>query len=425
MKSLRAPLWLYAACVVTAAAGAAEVSDESTTSLQGAGALGAVREPLTAIFQFKIENGKLSLDRDAWAAAAEKIEKDEAAAAEVEAKNLPKGMAPNSPEALRYRARQLERQADQLERQTRMGGAKAPPLHTLLRQVQARAANAPRGRTGGSSGFSSSNGRQVWQMAFESGGLSGQLRTDGDGEQLILRESSKPRRMLELVTDGDGFRIQLVSLDGDSILLRQEPGGQFSVAAIIAGKVVVERSPSFVLFLQKNRELAGKVVLPALASAGVRPILSPDDEIVRKTALALLLRPREATDEGQQLLAQLDDDHLETRERARRLLANLYDQYKDLIERTIEDKSAPAEVRAQLTRIVSEESDSKLVRQTIAALNLLNDPQYIVSFLEDAQPRESVGIARHLESITGKKLGTDAAAWKEWLYGKDGTDKSQ
>jgi len=411
--------------MLAVSATAAEFSDEAKPSLQGAGALGAVREPLAAVFQFKIENGKLSLDRDAWAAAAEKIEKDEAAAADAEAKNLPKGMAPNSPEALRYRARQLERQADQLERQARMGAAKAPPLHALFRQVQARAANAPRGRVGGGSSFSSSNGSQVWQIGFESGGLSGELRTDGDGDRLILQESAKPKRMLELMTDGGGFRIQLVGSEGDSILLRQEAEGRFSVVAIIGGKVVAERALSFVLFIQKNRGFAERVLLPALASVGVRPILLPDDEAVRKTALALLLRPREVTDEGQQLLAQLDDDRLETRERARRLLANLYDQYKDLIEQTLQDKSASAEVRAQLTRIVAEESDSKLVRQTIAALNLLNDPRYVVSFLEDAEPRESISIARHLESITGKKLGPDAAAWKEWLNAKDGANVSQ
>jgi vacuolar-type H+-ATPase subunit E/Vma4 len=130
-------------------------------------------------------------------------------------------------------------------------------------------------------------------------------------------------------------------------------------------------------------------------------------------------------DEGQLLLAQLDDDRLETRERARRLLASLYDQYKDKIEQTLQDKSASAEVRAQLTRIVSEESESRLVRQTIEALSLLNDPQYVVSFLEDAEPRESVSITHYLESLTGKKLGPDAAAWKDWLKANDGIGKSE
>ena len=58
------------------------------------------------------------------------------------------------------------------------------------------------------------------------------------------------------------------------------------------------------------------------------------------------------------------------------------------------------------------------MRQTIAAFDLVNDPQYVVSFLEDADPKEFVKIVRHLEQISGQKLGTDPAAWKEWAASK-------
>ena len=58
------------------------------------------------------------------------------------------------------------------------------------------------------------------------------------------------------------------------------------------------------------------------------------------------------------------------------------------------------------------------MRQTIDAFDLLNDPQYIVAFLDDADPKEFLQIVRYLEKISGKKLGTDPAAWKEWAKGK-------
>ena len=133
---------------------------------------------------------------------------------------------------------------------------------------------------------------------------------------------------------------------------------------------------------------------------------------------ALLLRTPDATAEGQQLLEDLDSDTREVRDRATRLLGNLFDRYKDLIQQKLQDKSSSAEVRSRLKNIVANEADSKLVRQTIAAFDLVNDPQYVVSFLDDADPKEFIKIVRHLEKISGQKLGTDPAAWKEWANSK-------
>ena len=59
------------------------------------------------------------------------------------------------------------------------------------------------------------------------------------------------------------------------------------------------------------------------------------------------------------------------------------------------------------------------MRQTIAAFDLVNDPQYVVPFLEDAGTQKKfVKIVRHLEQISGQKFGTDPAAWKEWAASK-------
>ena len=88
-------------------------------------------------------------------------------------------------------------------------------------------------------------------------------------------------------------------------------------------------------------------MLPALANVGIRPVLPPHDERVRNTVYALLIRTPDATAEGQQLLEDLDSDKREVRERATRLLDNLFDLYKDLIQQKLQDKSCSAEVRSR------------------------------------------------------------------------------
>jgi hypothetical protein len=128
----------------------------------------------------------------------------------------------------------------------------------------------------------------------------------------------------------------------------------------------------------------------------------------------LELRTPEAEAKGLQLLDDLAAENNETRQKAERSLSNLYDRYSDLIHRRLQDPLTSAEVCKSLQRIVDDNSEVQRVGETIAVLDLLNDPGYIATFLDDADPREYLKIVRRLEAITGQQLGTDPAAWKQW-----------
>jgi hypothetical protein len=396
-------------------------SNGDKSSFLDAGPMEKLRDPLEQVFRFKIDSGRLSLDRAAWKPLADQIEKEQRDALEAQNKNLPKGVAPNSPEALRYQARQLERQADRLEREQRAGGS-PPPLHALFRDVEARATN--RGRRYDGPSYSRYSYGTEWQSGFDEDELVGDARTINDAIKLMIREKSSPGRLLEFSAEGDNaFRFRLTSLDGNMILLRQEEKGPFSVVVIIGGNVLAsEVAPSFVDFFKRHWELMDRSVLPALAKVGVRPILSPRDDEVRKTSIALLARG--SNEDGARLFLDLDNDKRAIREAARRLLAYSYDVNQAKIAEKLNDKTSSAEVRQQLGQIVERAAERCLVRDTIDGLDLLHDQSYVASLLDDVVPDEAGKITERMESLTGQKLGANPAAWKAWAISKINDSKS-
>jgi hypothetical protein len=399
---------------------AAILQNASNVSLAAEGDLQRIREPLAQIFQFKIESGQLKLNRAAWEPVAAEIETKNAAAAK-EAEKLPPGMDPNSPQGLRFQARLLELKARKVERQQH-GGPQPPipPLHSLFQRVVETARQGSRGFSGGSGyggryGYTRSGGEKEWQNVFRGEALAGKLRSNDDGDELVIEELKLPKRTLEFATDkASGFRLQISNPQGDMILLRQRGDGYFAMITMLSGKARVSEGNSFLAVAQRQRSKLGTDSLPVLAKCGICPVLSPSAPEVRKAVASLVLRTPDAEAKGKQLLDDLAAANDETRQNAERSLSNLYDRYCDFIHRRLQDPLSPAGVCQSLQRVVNENSEMQRVGETIAVLDLLNDPGYIATFLDDADPREYLKIVRRLEAITGQQLGTGAAAWKQW-----------
>ena len=276
--------FLAIACVVgvlgghSDAAGADEPADSNHSTadkspLAADGELQKLREPLSQIFQLKLESGNLKFDRSAWETAAAEIERKSVAAAK-DAENLPPGMDPESPQGLRYRARLLQDKALQLERQQRIGSL--PSFLVLFQNVEEQSRHGQRS-TGGATGYSSNGKQKTYRRTFEGKTLTGEARTDNDGDSFTVRELESPNRTLELSSNSDtGFRIELSDPAGNLILLRQRPDC-FSAVSVVAGKVQIAEGKSFVDACRRNRAQMEADLLPVLARFGFCPVVSPGE----------------------------------------------------------------------------------------------------------------------------------------------------
>ena len=367
---------------------------ENTSPLIGDGPLQTIRAPLAAIFQFAVNGDQLKVNRAAWDQVAGKIAKnpppDDNAA-------NPFGGVPAAPRGA-------------INRIAGFGGPPASPLEVMFQQIQREARVGSRSM---SSGSGSSNTTRTNQ--FSSDTLSGQLSVSGESIRLSFGELNSPKRTLQFSTQPEaGFQLQLTHPDGDLILLSESLKGRFIVVGIVGKKAFANQADSFLALYKQNRQQLENDVFPALAQFGIRPILSPDSPEVEKAALAVLLRTPESTAEGQKLLDKLDSDSFDDRDSAAKELTERFSEFSDLVDQRINDKNTPAEARNRLQAIAESQTGSQQARQTIALLNLLNDPKYIISILDEVAPHENIKLIKRLEEITGEKPGPDPADWRRW-----------
>jgi hypothetical protein len=402
----------------TAAFGAepAAVRPGSSSSLVRDGALQTVKASLAQICRFKIEAGKLQLDRDSWQRAAEKYDKEHPAEEE--------GIRPLDPNfAARHpkiAARQQQRQQQQLARQkewlARTGPV--PPLHTLFRQLRNEARQV---KSNASSGAGPSHrGDGEWSSFFANDFLVANLHTFKDFDFLTVEELQPPWRTFELsVTQSDPtFRIRLSNPDGELLMLSQDAIGHVSIIEISQQEVFVAQAESFPAFFKQQRRRTDAKILAALAQVGIDFLAPTDAPAVRQAVSKLLLRSPEASADGRQLLIDLDGPVEATHLRAARLLRGYYESQRDLIHQKYQAAATSDAARNVLREIIGEQTDSPQVGDTIGLLDLVNDPAYLAELLDDADPREYVTVLRRLETRTGQKLGTEASAWKAWAAAK-------
>jgi len=291
------------------------------------------------------------------------------------------------------------------------------PLSAAFQAIQEQARKASRG-FGSGSGGGGGDGQWMSHATFEGDTLSGRLTQSNNSAQFVIIEAQTPKRTLELRgTTGWGFRIQISTPDGEIVSLREGAGGRFSILVSATDRTYAGQAESFVCYVKENRRFMDRDILPLLAKFGVRPILPTDASIVRDLVSAMLIEPA-AGPQGKQLLENLDSDNREGREKAETSITSRYPLLKDLVQAKMEDPSTSAQTKASLQRIAGAWTELPLAEQTATALDLANDPVYVVSLLDAMDARELGIVSGHLEKLTGQKFGTDAAKWKAWAQSR-------
>src|SRR5262249_49561926 len=189
-----------------------------------------------------------------------------------------------------------------------------------------------------------------------------------------------PQRTLEFADDGQGgMRFQVLHPDGDVIWLKQDRKGTVVAVAMTGGQLFAAEAESFVAFLRQHRERMDTQFLPVLQHYGIQPVPPLQTPQVRQAVLAQLLRSPATLAEGKRLLVSLDSTKFVERETAMKKLSEQFENYKDLIEEQLRNKSSSLEVQNRLQKIVAEHGDSVRISQMVAALELVKDARFLVS----------------------------------------------
>ena len=365
------------------------------SQLLGKAALEEYREPLANIFKFHVVDGQLKIDREAWKQTADAIKKEFADAAE--AAKAQAELARQNPQA----ALQMQQALIVRQLALRSSLTPVPPLVLIFEKIKEQAQRSSRGFGSGGPAGGGVADRVRWQSSFTGDVFSGTISTTNDSENISLQEVSPPRRQLEFRTDaGAAFSMKLTNREGDLISIRQERSGRFSVVALLGDNTFADQRDSFAAFVRANRRLVSNEVLPALAQFGFEPILSPDSHGVRHAVIASLLSADEIQAEGKRLIADLNSDDYDTRERASQSLAARYDLYKDLVQAALDNPSNSPEVQARLNAAVRPSPSVLRPIDTATALDLVHDPSYIKSLLDEAHTEIRARLAEQLEKLT-------------------------
>jgi hypothetical protein len=186
----------------------------------------------------------------------------------------------------------------------------------------------------------------------------------------------------------------------------------------IGGRLFAGHGESYQAFLRQHQAEMETNLLPTLRLFGIDPMPAVLSTDVRKAAIDLLKRTPETLAEGRKLLADLDSNSFEVRDKATKKLIERIGVFNDLVEEELKGKAISQEVRVRLQGILAERRRGGGEGRTLAAYELMKDPQYAVALFDHVAPEEKPLLGKHLEKLTGQKLGADPGAWREWAKKK-------
>ena len=266
---------------------------------------------------------------------------------------------------------------------------------------------------------SSSSGNNVRSYHFSGRGFYGRLATSDESVEIELREEDGPERRLIVRDNGKGtMRLEYSSDKSDFLLLiQQTKGGKARFVYMAGDEPLAGSADSFHELYAEHRDQFDKKIFPLLRHIGVIPPLTPLSTPVVKTVLAKLVPvDDDRRRESKQLIAQLRDDRFVVREAATKKLFAETARHEPMIEEALRAKDLDPETKMRLDKVIKAHRTKNLeVEQLIVSLRLTEDAAYLVSLLSLVAERHRPIVAAALERLTGKKLGSDVAAWKKWL----------
>jgi hypothetical protein len=388
-----ASAWLCAAFVLTVPQCLAEGPAKPSP-------IESLADRLSVIFQFRIERGQLVLDRELWEA--------KAAVQRKAYRDSIKNSTPSDDP--RQKAVEARRKAA-IEQMLTTPALSFPIIEVwseLIRtepQMIVQAGRIPR--------FFSRTAER-FSCGFQGRAVRFSARGNDEAEKIDLSEIDSPRALYFADDPAEGFRLEVTDGDNNLIVFQQHPDS-FAALILRDNQMLTETSKTFVEFVRKHRELANDFIFPRLARVGICLVWPIEDKKVSNAAMYMLISPQDADLDPDELIAGLESTDLDARTQTRRLLLATYEQHRQLIAKRLEAKVLSDDAQVELKKVVDSVQNRKVARQTVIVFDLLNEPEFLASLLNDADARETQILLGRLERATGEKLGTDPDAWKTWI----------
>ena len=260
------------------------------------------------------------------------------------------------------------------------------------------------GTAAGGGGFGMTASNNYRTQRFSGRGFSAELKVSGGRVHVALREEAGPGNELSVI-DGakGGLRLLFTNSRGDVLVLIQTAAGRFTVAHVTAEKTFTRAGATFASFYRGNCAYVDETLFPFLRRIGVRLFPGRFSPKVLQ-AVCSRLRPFSEQErlDFQKLLREMDDQNFDVRERATKALSEKFARYAPLIEQA-SGKPPSEEVRMRLGKVLAGQRDQTEVNDVIAALNLLNDAEYLKQLLGKVKGADRAAVAERL-----KQLATDS-----------------
>ena len=354
------------------------------------GAISSAAKQLRAILALQIVDGRLGLDRSGWSKAGddEKVKKRrEEMVKQFVARGMPREHAE------RFVARSLAQ----------------PPVAALIEQL--------RGAVGAAS-INSGTSNSIARYGFSGRGLTADFQVSPEAFRCMLREESGPGRLVAFSDGPEGLSIIVCCPDAqETLTLSQSPDGAVRLAHLTSDAAVREKADSFLALYVRRRQYVEAELLPLLAHVGFAlPLTAYSSEAIR-LVMDLLRRPIGPDDEARarELLKQLESASYKQREAAMKALTADYVRYQKAIDAAAADTGASEELALRARQIRRENEHVARIGELVYKLGLTSDPDYLVMLLAKAAPADRGPILRALRALAGRDLGSDVAAWKQWL----------
>jgi len=244
---------------------------------------------------------------------------------------------------------------------------------------------------------------------------------------VYLNEHGTNTSTINVKTQTNGtISVDFTFENGSSMFrFRQQPNGLVYCQDLTGEIAFASRASSYDAFCQKNPVFIRNRLEPIFKHIGLGvPPSRYANEVVKNVLLDLKPVDDSRMKEFQSAIDDLNAQSFAEREAAMKSLEDKFDQWRDLIQSTIDDDQLSVEIRTRLKKIFETKATKKEVGdlEIVQQGKLEDDATYLIWLLGKIEADEQTAseevkkiLVARIEKLTGKKLGNDLKKWQAWV----------
>ena len=315
-------------------------------------------------------------------------------------------------------------------------GLKLKPAYEEGRQAGQDLFSKVRSGLSSTSSGSSSSGTSRWSCYLSSSsfkgacgmGLSSTYKIGGDDQfWVFLEDTETDSTLVQIEVHKKGTISVNFSSDGGASVFRfrQKSDGNVYCQDLTNESAFVSGASNYDHFCRRHPEFVRKRLEPVFKYIGLGvPPSRYADEVAKNVIVELQPVEDSRMKEFQAAIEGLNAKSFDEREAAMKPLEKNFDQWRDLIQATINDDKFSVETRVRLKKIFKNSASTEEVDDLEIAQKgkLEQDPVYLIWLLEKAEADEldvskdvKKLLVKRIEELTGQTHGDDLKKWQTWV----------